>query len=122
MNDATRKHYESIGIEGVLHEIASGVFGPGKSVARNEAEAWIAGERHRLDSADSAKRDSREARILEIAEEANRIASAALTEARSNSASARAQARSAKIAAIIATTAAIVSTKEEIWALIARFL
>ena len=122
MNESARKHFESIGVDGVLDEIASGVFGPGKSVAKNEAEAWIAAERHRLDSASSSKRDAREEETLSIAKEANRIASYALVEARSNSASARAQARSAKIAAIIATTAAIVSAKEEIWAIIAKLL
>ena len=55
MNESTRKHFESIGVEGVLDAIASDVFGPGKSVAKNEAEAWIAAERHRLDLASSSK-------------------------------------------------------------------
>ena len=122
MNESARKHYESIGIEGVLDEIARGVFGPGKSVARNEAESWIAAERHRLEATDSAKRSAREIETLSIAKEANRLASEANSIARLEAAAAARSSRYAMYAAAIATTAAIVAAKDEIWSLIAKLL
>lgn len=115
-----RAHFESIGPSGVKREIAEGKHGraPDSPLWR-EAELWIESEQIRLSTDAEAKRNAREAETLSIAKEANRIASDALAEARSNSASARTQARWAKWAAIIAATAAAISSKEEIWSAIA---
>ena len=115
MNESTRQHYESIGVEGVLDEIARGVFGPGKSVARNEAEAWVLAKQTKDASI-------REARTLAIAEEALSTAKSANLIASEQLVAARRNARYAMYAAAVAMTAAIVSAKEEIWALIAKLL
>ena len=106
MNESERKHYEAIGVEGVLSEIAAGVFGPGKSVARNEAEAWVAAERAKLGFAADARREARE-------EESVSIARKALTTSRS--------ARTiAIVAMILATMLAAVQAKDQILWLLSK--
>jgi len=72
VNERTRLHFESIGIEGVLSEIAEGKFGTGASVAKLEAEAWVAAERAKRDSTATARKEAREKESLSISRKALR--------------------------------------------------
>lgn len=81
----------------------------------HEASAWLGEQEALREDAASLKRDAREEETLEIAKEANRFASSALREIRS-------QSRSAKWAAIVATIAAITDNKEEIFSIISNLL
>lgn len=70
MNEHARTHFEAIGIDGVLSEIAEGRFGAGPSVAKSEAEAWVAAERAKRDSAALSRKEAREEESLSIARKA----------------------------------------------------
>jgi len=106
-----RQELEEMGERAVRDALNLGKFAyPGH---KNHAfvSTWLMDkEFSRLETSET-KRDEREAETLSIANEANRIASEALTAARSN-------ARWAMYAAIIATVALICATKDQIFKLI----
>ena len=104
MNEETRLLYESLGIDGVLAEIASGKFGPGKSVSKNEAETWVTAERAKLEVTFAARTEAREEVMISIA--------------KATSDSARLAARWAVWAVIIAVIATITTNKDQILSLI----
>jgi len=70
VNERTRAHFEAIGIEGVLSEIAEGKFGAGPSLAKSEAEAWVAAERVKRDGTALSRKEAREEETLSIARKA----------------------------------------------------
>jgi hypothetical protein len=70
VNERTRAHFEAIGIEGVLSEIAEGTFGAGPSLAKSEAEAWVAAERAKRDGSALSRKEAREEETLSIARKA----------------------------------------------------
>lgn len=78
MNQDEISQLEALGEEAVLVQIARGGYGAAGSSKRSEVEAWLRSKSVLAAAESSAKRDAREARMLEIAEEANRIATRAL--------------------------------------------
>lgn len=78
MNERTEAHFRSIGALGVRREIAAGVFGPGRSVAKEEAEAWIAAEEARLAAEALSRKETREDSALRFSRSALFISAIAL--------------------------------------------
>ena len=118
MNATERARLEELGYEGVLSEIARGVFGQPDSPLRNKVDDWLRLKAIEREYASSAKRDAREEETLAIAKDALCEAKSARKAAESAASAARAQARWAMWAAIIATIAIVTAMKDQILVLI----
>ena len=90
-------------------------------IGRN-ARAWLAEQQSLLDEEAALKRDAREERTLEIANDANSLALEANSIARIEAAAASRSARYAMYAAIIAAIGAIAANKENIFSTIELLL
>ena len=117
MSPSTLASLEEKGAVSVTKLLAQGQYGEPGSRLWEDIKTWLGAKN--LEGAERAEsRDTRSidmaSRAIAIAEEANRIASSELVEARKSADSAREQARWAKWAAVIATIAAAIAAKENI--------
>lgn len=113
-------HFEAIGPDGVLLEMAAGKHGQAPD-SRNwiEATTWVDSEKLRISNELEAKRGEREERMLAISSSALEIAKESASSASRAAIAAERQARYAMYAAIIAVVAVITDTNELIKELIA---
>ena len=109
--------FEKLGLDEARRQFGNRTDEVGKSF-----KLWSKEECRKLDEAASARRDEREEATLEMAKEANRLASEANATARLEAAAASRSARYAMYAAAIAATGAIAANKDQIISVILNLL
>jgi hypothetical protein len=112
------KEFDQLGESFVRSMIASDGWASYDKSKHGAAVEWVRRKDEERDLASSSRRDSREEQTLEIAQEANRIASSALTEARLANRSRRWD----RTWTIIAIMIAAIAAREDIMWLILWFL